>query len=293
MFQIVKRRAIWYAVSGILVGVSILSTIFFGFNQSIDFTGGSLWEIKTSKSLSVDEVRTFLSGYVSGDIVVQPVEQGLIMRFKTIDEETHQKIYADFTQKFGMVVENRFESIGPVIGQELKKKSTISVILVAIAIILYVAWAFRKVSKPVNSWTYGIVTIISLLHDVMIPMGLFAILGKFFNVEIGASFIAAILTIAGYSVNDTIVVLDRVRENLTRDKGDFEEIVEKSVHQTIARSLNTTVTTLLAMVAVYFFGGETVKYFALALIVGIAFGAYSSIFIASPLLITWYKRQYK
>jgi preprotein translocase subunit SecF len=118
-------------------------------------------------------------------------------------------------------------------------------------------------------------------------------LGKFFNVEIGASFIAAILTIAGYSVNDTIVVLDRVRENLTREKGDFEEAVEKSVHQTIARSLNTTLTTLLAMVAVYFFGGETVKYFALALIVGIACGAYSSIFIASPLLVTWYKRQYK
>jgi preprotein translocase subunit SecF len=171
MFKIVENRTIWYAVSGILVGVSILSIVFFGFNQSIDFTGGSLWEIKTSKSLSVGEVRTFLSGYISGDIVVQPTEEGLIMRFKTIDEETHQKIYADFTQKFGLVVENRFESIGPVIGQELKKKSTISVILVAIAIILYVAWAFRKVSKPVNSWFYGSVTIVSLLHDVMIRWG--------------------------------------------------------------------------------------------------------------------------
>jgi len=268
-----------------------LSIILFGFKQGIDFSGGSLWEIKTSKSLSIDEVRTFLSDYVDGDIVVQPLDQGLIMRFKNIDEETHQKIYNDFTKKFGLMIENRFESVGPTIGQELKKKSMMAVILVIIATVIYIAWAFRKVSQPVSSWMYGILTVVSLSHDVLIPMGLFAILGRFFNVEIGASFIAAILAVAGYSINDTIVVLDRVRENVAKDKSSFEDVVEKSIHQTIARSLNTTTTTLLALVAVYFFGGETVKYFALALIVGIAVGAYSSIFIASPLLVTWYKRR--
>lgn len=289
--HIIEKRAIWYAFSGILVGVSILSILLFGFKQGIDFTGGSLWEIKTSKSLSIDEVRTFLSDYVDGDIVVQPLDQGLIMRFKNIDEETHQKIYNDFTKEFGLMIENRFESVGPTIGQELKKKSMIAVILVIIATIIYIAWAFRKVSQPVSSWMYGILTVVSLSHDVLIPMGLFAILGRFFNVEIGASFIAAVLTIAGYSINDTIVVLDRVRENVAKDKSSFEDVVEKSIHQTIARSLNTTITTLLALVAVYFFGGETVKYFVLALIVGIAVGAYSSIFIAAPLLVTWYKRR--
>ncbi len=293
MLNIIAKRKVWYVISGTLVVASILCLILFGLNLGIDYTGGALWEIKTANPVAVPGARDFLSSNIGSEVVVQPTENGLIFRFKEISEETHQKISKDFGEKFGAFEELRFEAVGPVIGQELKQKSTLSIILVALAVILYIAWTFRKVSKPVISWKYGVLTVVSLLHDVILPLGLFAVLGKFFNVEIGASFIAAILTIAGYSINDTIVVLDRVRENLFKEKGDFEETVEKSVNQTIARSLNTTFTTLLALVAVYFFGGETIKYFALALIVGIASGAYSSIFVASPLLVTWYKQQYK
>lgn len=294
MLPIVSKRKVWYTISGILMFASILCLILFNLNFGIDYMGGSLWDIKMETPPAVPDVREFLSSYVEGEIVVQPTDSGLLMRFKEIDEETHQKIHQDFENKFGAIEEKRFESIGPVIGQELKQKSATSVGLVAIAIILYIAWAFRKVSKPVSSWKYGILTVVALLHDIIVPLGVFAVLGKFLNVEIGASFIAAILTIAGYSVNDTIVVFDRVRENLLKEgDGNFENVVEKSVNQTIARSINTTLTTLLAMIAVYFFGGETVKFFALALIIGIASGAYSSIFIASPLLVSWYRRQYK
>jgi len=294
MLPIISKRKIWYAFSSTLIVASIVFLVVFGLKLGIDFTGGSLWEIKTSQELKVSDVRAFLSSYVGGDLVVQPTADGFLMRFKETDEETHQKILADFENKFGKIEEKRFESIGPVIGQELKRKSYISVVLVSLAMILYIAWAFRKVSKPVNSWIYGFLTVVALLHDVILPLGVFSVLGKFLNVEIGASFIAAILTVAGYSVNDTIVVFDRVRENLIKEgEKDFENVVEKSINQTMARSINTTLTTLLALIAVYFFGGETVKYFALALIIGIASGAYSSIFIASPLLVSWYKRQNK
>lgn len=294
MLRIISKRKIWYTISGVLIAGSILCLILFGLNLGIDYIGGSLWDIKTDTRIQVSEVREFLSNYVIGKAIVQPTDDGLLMRFKEIDDEAHQKIYQDFIDKFGAIEEKRFESIGSVIGKELKQKSTGSIILVSLAIILYIAWAFRKVSKPINSWKYGILTVVALLHDIILPLGLFAVLGKFLNVEIGAPFIAAILTIAGYSVNDTIVVFDRVRENLIKEgDGNFENIIEKSVNQTMARSINTTLTTLLALAAVYFFGGETIKYFALALIVGIASGAYSSIFIASPLLVTWYKRQYK
>jgi preprotein translocase subunit SecF len=212
----------------------------------------------------------------------------MIFRFKSVDEARHQEILKHLGEKFDKVEENRFESIGPTIGKELRRKATYAIVVVLICIILYIAWAFRKVSKPVASWKYGVIAVIALIHDVGIPIGLFAVLGRFFGVEVNSAFVAAILTILGYSVNDTIVVFDRVRENLIKSGGDydeFEKIVNESVNQTFARSINTTLTTLLALIAIFFWGGETIKYFALALIVGIGLGAYSSIFIASPLLV--------
>jgi len=185
------------------------------------------------------------------------------------------------------IVEERFESIGPSIGAELKTRTFYAIIIVALAIIGYIAWSFRKVGRPVASWKYGICAVIALIHDVVITCGIFAALGHFFNIEVNTPFVAAVLTVFGYSVNDTIVVFDRVRENLRRYQGDFEETVNISLNQTLVRSLNTTLTTLLALLAIYIFGGETIKYFALALLVGITFGAYSSIFVASALLVTW------
>ena len=188
------------------------------------------------------------------------------------------------------LIEERIETIGPAISSQLQKRSLEAAIAVIIAIVLYVAYAFRKVSKPIQSWKYGITAIIALVHDVTITMGVFAVLGKLYGVEVDIPFVVAMITILGYSVNDTIVVFDRVRENLIKYGYEkFDEIVNKGVNETISRSINTAFTTLLVLVALFFFGGSTIHYFSLALIIGISFGTYSSIFLASPLLVVWQK----
>lgn len=192
------------------------------------------------------------------------------------------------------IIEDRFESVGPVIGSELKDKSIKAILIVLISIVLYIAWTFRKVSRPVSSWKYGLIALVALFHDIIITIGIFSILGHFYGVEVGMPFVVALLTILGYSVNDTIVVFDRTRENLLHSAWDnFEEIVNRSVNETLMRSLNTSLTTLIVLLAVYFFGGATIQYFILALIIGIIAGTYSSIFIASPLLVSLAKLKNK
>lgn len=186
------------------------------------------------------------------------------------------------------VIEERVETIGPSISAHLKERAWEIGLAVIVAIVLYIAYAFRKVSKPVSSWKFGITAIIALVHDVAIVIGVFALLGHFYGVEVNIPFVVALLTILGYSVNDTIVVFDRIRENLIKlGYSKFEQTVNKGVNETLVRSLNTSVTTLLVLFALFFFGGETIKYFALALIVGAIAGTYSSIFLASPLLVVW------
>lgn len=295
MIHIVRKRKTWFAISAFLVSASILSLIFWGLNLGIDFTGGSLLEIKFSESRpSIEEIQEVVSIKDLGDVLIQPMgDKNIVLRLKNINEEEHQDLFSALSERYPDISEERFDSIGPVIGEELQEKSLTAIILVIIAIALYIAFVFRKVSYPITSWKYGIVTLFALFHDVIIPLGVFAILGKFLNIEIGSAFVAAMLTVLGYSVNDTIVVFDRVRENLMRGGGEFEGLVEKSVNETLGRSINTTLTTLLVLVSVFLFGGETVKIFALALIIGVAAGAYSSIFIASPLLVSWYKRSNK
>lgn len=188
------------------------------------------------------------------------------------------------------VREERIETIGPAISSQLRSRAFYAAIAVILAIVLYVAYAFRKVSKPVKSWKYGVAAIIALVHDVTLVLGVFVLLGKFLGIEIGIPFVVALLTILGYSVNDTIVVFDRVRENLIKRGSDrFSETVNLGVVQSITRSINTSVTTLVVLSALFLFGGETIKYFALALIIGVASGTYSSIFLASPLLVVWEK----
>jgi preprotein translocase subunit SecF len=187
------------------------------------------------------------------------------------------------------VIEKRFDSLGPSIGAELKTKAFYAIILVVIAIIIYIAIAFRKVSYPISSWKYGVAAVAALVHDIFVTVGIFVVLGHFFGFEINTPFVAALLTILGYSVNDTIVVFDRVRENLHKYEGEFEEIVEKSIWETMARSINTILTVELALIALLIFGGGVINDFVLPLLIGIFFGAYSSICIASPLLVTWQK----
>ena len=315
MIPIIKLRKIWFIFSATLVILSWGFFLVWGLNLGIDFTGGSLLELEflTARPGS-EEVREALKDIDLGNVLVQAVgEKGMILRFKEVGEEDHQKIIKTIKEKFQPKVElemgegitakpefkifeeKRFDSIGPVIGQELKSKTILAIIIAIIAIILYIGWSFRKISKPVASWKYGVAAAIALFHDVSITIGIFVILGKFYNWEIGAPFIAALLTILGYSINDTIVVFDRTRENLARyhEVEDFEGIVEKSINQTLVRSISTSMTVILTLVAIFFFGGQSIKDFTLALIVGIFFGTYSSIFLASPLLVVWEKLKKK
>lgn len=292
MLPIIRYRSVWFIISGLTIAASVIVLMLWGIKFGTDFTGGSLLEVRFQNAPPSTEVLfTTLDPLLERDFVVQSTDaRGAIFRMEDLSEERHQKIISALRETYGAAEELRFDSIGPVIGQELARKSIWALTIIFIAIVFYVAISFRKVARPVSSWKYGLITIATGFHDVIIPLGLFSVLGEFYGTEVNAAFVAAVLTILGYSINDTIVVFDRIRENLSRKKAEFETTVEESVNQTLARSLNTTITTLLALLAVYFFGGATVHDFALALIVGIATGAYSSIFIASPLLVVWQRR---
>ena len=356
MFKIIQKRKIYYAFSLTLVSLSIIAIAVWGIKLGIDFTGGSLMEINFGEENKIpqkQEITETLAEFDLGGINIQQTgETGLILRFKSVDEETHQKMLTALKEKFSLdknnqpeksdsennsaenseqpeekevlennteaenisesseenpekisetqeiqeeekaeaFIEERFESIGPVIGAELKRKSVWAIGLALMAIVLFVAWAFRKISHPVPSWKYGVIAIIALAHDVLITLGIFAVLGHFFNVEINTPFVAALLAILGYSVNDTIVVFDRIRENLIHCSAEtFEKMVNKGVNGTLVRSFNTSLTTLFVLLAIFLFGGETIKYFSLTLICGVILGTYSSIFLASPLLVSWQK----
>ena len=246
----------------------------------------------------LEEVKNALLNFDIGDIKIQPIgEKGVILRFKDIDEATHQQILFSLknirsdsgsSETALNAEEKRFNSIGPTIGRELQKRALVAVGAVIALIIIYIAWAFRHVSKPISSWKYGVVAVIALLHDVLIPTGVFAALGHFKGIEMDVLFITALLTILGFSVHDTIVVFDRTRENLKKHIGaTFEETVDISVRETVIRSINTSLTVLFVLSALFIFGGETTKFFSLTLIIGIFFGTYSSIFLASPILVSW------
>jgi len=292
--SVINFRRVWFIFSGVLIVASLLSLIFFRLNFGIDFTGGSLMDLQlTNTEVATDEIRSLVESQGYGEVRVQTKESGgYLIRLQALNEEQHQALLSVFGEKYGEVQENRFDFVGPMIGSQLAKKAIWAIIAVLLLIVLYVAWAFRKVSEPIASWKYGVLTMITALHDVIIPLGVFSVLGHFYGYQIDSAFVAAILTILGYSINDTIVVFDRTRENLLKRSSseDFSEILDRSVHQTLSRSINTSLTTLLALVAVYFFGGETTKQFSLALIIGIVTGTYSSIFIATPLLLVWERK---
>ena len=294
--KFIKYRKIFYIISSVLVILSIVSFFIFNLKLGIDFTGGSSLELTyTSQVPSADVIRQTLTGLDLGKISVQTTkDNGIIVKMKSIDTE-NQEIYTSILTSLAQLGEikqgsENFQSIGPMIGRELKQKTRLVVLLALLGILLYVAFSFRKISRPIKSYVYGFAGLIALFHDVLIPLGIFAVLGKFFNIEITIPIITAFLTVFGYSINDSVVVFDRVRENLLKLKEPtFELTVERSLNQTLVRSFNTSLTTLFSLLAIFFFGGESLKYFSLALILGIGFGTYSSIFLATPLLVTFYK----
>ena len=294
MFPFLKYSKIYFILSGVLVVASAISLIVFGLNFGIDFTGGSILELEFwGERISNEEIKEVLSDFDLGQVQVQSSgEHGIILRMKDISEETHQEVLKRLEEKG--LGELRFEAIGPVIGKELKNKTKIVALLSVLAILLYITFAFQKISKPVASWQYGIASLIALGHDIFIPLGVFSLLGTLYNVQITIPVITALLTVLGYSINNTVVVFDRIRENLIRDRSsDFEHVVDKSLNETLTRSLNTSLTTLFVLFAILFFGGATLKYFALALIIGLICGTYSSLFLASPILVSWLRRKRK
>lgn len=289
----VKYRKIYFIFSGILILGSLICLVIFGLKPGIDFTGGSILELEfKNERPSNQETRESLKEFDLGEIYIQPAnEKGLILRMKDITEDTHQKVIEKLKEK-GELEEKRFESIGPVIGQELREKTKILILTALLAIVFYIAVAFRKISKPLSSWQYGIASLLILSHDILIPLGVFALLGKIYQIQLTIPIICALLTIVGYAINNVVVVYDRLRENLLRGVFrdfvlGFEEAANKAINQTLTRQLNTSLTTLFPLIAIFFLGGETLKYFALTLILGITAGTCSSIFLATPILVAW------
>ena len=292
-YNIINSRKIWFTISGSLMALSIIALLVWGLKLGIDFTGGSLLEVSYQTTRpSIEEVTQTLSAVELQSLKVQPAgDNDFLIRFENVSEAKHQEVLDQLkNQVEGQLEERKFESIGPTIGMELRNKAVTAIVVVLIFILAYIAYVFRKVSRPVASWKYGMAAIVALFHDILIVTGIFSALGFFFGVEIDTLFVTALLTILGFSVHDTIVTFDRVRENLFKvHNQSFEEVVNISVNQTITRSINTSLTSILTLLAVYIFGGESVRDFVLALILGFIVGTYSSIFIASPLLVWWNK----
>ena len=290
--NIIKYRYIFLSISGIFILAGIFAVAVFGLKIGVDFVGGTLWQIKLTngdQSITVGEIRDFFEKDLEvKNAAVFPAEnQSFLIRLGHISEEEHQLFRDKLKDKLGEAEELRYEAVGPTIGRELRNKAVLAVIFVLLGISIYVAYAFRKVSYPVKSWKYGAITLITLFHDVIIPTGFLAVLGWRYGVEFDTKFVVALLVIMGFSVHDTIVVFDRIRENLLLNRGraELSAIVNDSIVQTIGRSINTSLTLVLTLMALFLFGPASLKYFVLTIIIGTIVGIYSSIFVASPLLI--------
>lgn len=287
----VQNRKIFYSVIGMLAVLALGAVAVLGVRFGIEFTGGSIVEVtfeeRPEKSVLEAELDTLDIGVYS---LRSTGEEGYLLRTRELTDETRPVVNEVFEGVGGTI--ERANTVGPVIGEELRSKALVAILVVVLAIILYVAFAFRHVSKPVASWVYGVIAILVLVHDLLVPLGLFAILGTILGAEVDILFVMALLTILGYSVNDTIVIFDRVRENLKWNQDNnvaetFEETVGHSLSQSYARSINTSLTTLIVVISLLVLGGSATTYFALVLAAGVLAGTYSSIALAAPLLVTF------
>lgn len=288
--QFLKYKKIYYIFSGMLIVGGIAMLLLFGLRFGLDFLGGSILEIDFETRPENSVIQEKLKDLNLGEVVVQPTgEKGVILKLRDVDEETHQAIVAKLNE-ISSAKELRFESVGPLIGKELREKTITLIIISLVALLVYIAVAFRKVSYPISSWQYGVISILTLTFDVLITISIFALLGKLYNIQFSIPIVTALLTILGYTINDKVIVFDRIRENLLRSaRDDFETLVNRSLNQVLFRSISTGFCTLLVLFAIFFWGGETLKYFALTLILGILIGTFSSLFIAAPILVSWQK----
>ncbi len=298
---IVKNRKIFFFISALLIAGSFVAPVFFGFHLSTDFLGGSILEVRYEGGRpELLDAQASLGNLELGNFSLRPSgNDNFVLRAREISPEEKNLILSElsFDGKYRLS-EERFNSVGPVVGESLKQKSYVAILVVILCIVLFISFAFRKVSVPVSSWKYGFATVIALAHDVIIPTGIYIIAGQMFAWEIDLLFVTALLAILGYSVHDTIVVFDRVREHLrvndeNRIREDFEITVGKSLGETMGRSINTSITIFITLVALFFLGSSATQSFAFVLLAGVIVGTYSSIFIASPLLVTLEKLQKK
>lgn len=291
--DIISKKWIYFLISGLIIVPGIISLILYGLRFSIEFTGGTVLEVRIKnpqKNFDSEDLKKTAEGRgVEIASLQKTVEGTYVIGTKPIDNNKSSMIReAVSKQTGGLVTEERFETVGPVIGREMAQKAILAIIVASAAIVFYIAWAFNKVPKPASPWRFGITAIIAMLHDAVVVVGIFSLLGHFYKVEIDTLFVTALLTIIGFSVHDTIVVFDRIRENLRLMAGKpFGIIVNESIIQTLARSLSTSLTVIFTLIALLLFSAGSIRWFIIALLIGIISGTYSSIFNASPLLVVW------
>ena len=292
MEHLTGKRYLWFGISLLVILPGVISLILFGLNLGIDFTGGTEWELQFVQPVTTEQVRTVLANAGYDDTVVQTSsgtgnQESILIRMPEIQEGSPEKtaLEQQFRAEFGDFTQLDLETIGGSVAASIRNRAGLAVLAASVGILLYIAWAFRNTQNP---WLYGICALVAMLHDAIVVIGIFSILGEIAEVRVGTLFITALLTVIGFSVHDTIVVFDRIRENLARRVvPTFEETVNYSLAQTIVRSINTSLTVTLTLLALYFYGGATTKEFVLALLIGVVSGTYSSIFNASQLLVAW------
>jgi len=293
MIKIVEKWKLWFLLSGLILVPGIIALSLWKLNWGIDFSGGTLLELKfpQTQNIEIQQVKdVFESDNIKNPTISLTSSNSFLARTHFISNDQYKQLKTDLAAKIGETKELRFEAVGPTISRDLTTKAVEALILASIMIIIYIAWAFRSVPKPLSSWKFGVAAVIALIHDLLTVIGIFAILGHFLHVEVDSLFITALLTVMGFSVHDTIVVFDRIRENLKTTTGDLMQITNKSITETMSRSINTSATVLFTLLALLLFGGSSIFWFIFALFIGIIVGTYSSIFIASVVMVLWHRK---
>ncbi len=292
MFDLMSKKKWFFVLSALVILPGIISVAFYGLRLGVDFTGGALLEYRFEKPVDKNAIGQIVAqNGIEVSSVVDSGSNSYLVKTQPVAQQKVNQIKSSLQDKFGPVDELSMENVGPIIGAETTKNAFIALVLASVMIVVYLAIAFSKVPKPASSWRFGVTAVVALLHDVLVVVGIFSILGHFLGVEVDVLFVTALLTIIGFSVHDTIVVFDRIRENLPKYLSkSFTEVANISVTQTLARSLNTSLTVILVLLAIFLFGGETIRWFVVALLIGVISGTYSSIFNASALLVLWEER---
>ena len=295
MFDLIQKRRWYFLISAILIvpGIAamIYSLVTLGspLRLGIDFTGGSLLELRFQEAVLPQEVRAIVmnAGFTDAKVQIVGDDNRVVIRTKPMEVGTKEALKDALEQEFGQATELRYESVGPTIGQETTRAAVMAILAASVAILFFIAIAFRKIP---NSFRYGVCAITKMFHDVLLLLGVASIMGTLAGWEVDSMFLTALVTVVGFSVQDVIVVFDRIRENIRRRRGEsFETIVNRSLLETLHRSLATQLNAIFIMIAIIFFGGETIRQFMLVMLIGMVTGTYSSLFFAVPLLVAWEK----